>query len=186
VFCPTGQIGRHRGPNHGYRPLLDGTQTDVERTSAMGHTRELGDASCLLDGGRQLANLRLCGRPEVGMKQTSPQSGRESSAVAWFFVTLPPPYSKSGRFDGILSAIYIAFVIRELNMVLGASHFWRFYEIHCRYHCRCAGSSHHTCACRECDAEPRVAREAEGLQEGGFCAGAPSVEEEGVCQRMHG
>jgi hypothetical protein len=68
VFCPTGQIGRHRGPNHGYRPLLDGTQTDVERTSAMGHTRELGDASCLLDGGRQLANLRLCGRPEVGMK----------------------------------------------------------------------------------------------------------------------
>jgi hypothetical protein len=32
----------------------------------------------------------------------------------------------ASEFDAILSALYIAFVIREPNMVLDASHFWRF------------------------------------------------------------
>ena len=36
--------------------------------SGQGHKRKLGRRVVPVDGGRRLANFRLCGRPEVGMK----------------------------------------------------------------------------------------------------------------------
>jgi hypothetical protein len=79
-------------------------------------------------------------------------------------------------FDDILSGLYIAFVSSVLNIVL-LHHTLGDFMKYRHYHNRsCARASRrHTSTCRKSGGEPRVANEAEDLQEGSFCTGASSV-----------